>query len=132
MDDEERKIERTVSEQKKARIRLSRRYRRRPPSSQPDLNDSSAEAKAELEKDFETLDTALKTERFVFVVAFVAIFDAFVFTFYKDWAGPVCLTAIEFAGLFVLARYLEVSELVSLTIEIIRSWGKREKDPGEK
>ena len=31
--------------------------------------------------------------------------------------------------MFVLARYLEVSEVVALIIEILRGWGKREQDP---
>jgi hypothetical protein len=90
-------------------------------------NSSSANAKAALEKDNEKLRAALSTYKFLTIVGATVAFDAYVFTFFNTWASPICLVAIEFAGLFVLARYLEIDEFIYLTIDLMRSYAKNGK-----
>jgi hypothetical protein len=91
---------------------------------------SSSKAKAELEKDVERLEATLNAERFLIAVLVVGLFDAFMFKDYKTWGSPVALLIIEMAGLFVLARRLGVDELITLTRQLVRSWGRRgESDP---
>lgn len=91
---------------------------------------STDRAKAQLEKDVEALEATLNAERFCVAVLIVVVFDAFMFREYKTWASPLALAAIEFAGLFVLARRLGVDEIVGLVYELVRSWGKsRDSDP---
>jgi hypothetical protein len=91
---------------------------------------SSSKAKAELEKDVERLEAILSTERFCIAITIIVVFDAFMFKDYRTWGSPIALLIIQLAGLFVLARRLGVDELITLTRQLVRSWGKKgESDP---
>jgi len=99
---------------------------------EPELRTASseAEAKAQLESDVARLESTLNAERFCIAVAVTVLFDAFMFRDYKVWSAPVALLVVELTGLFVLARRLKVDEVVGLTFEVLKSWGKsRESDP---
>lgn len=87
-------------------------------------------AKAQLEQDVERLEATLNAERFCIVVGITVLFDAFMFRDYQTATAPIALTAVEFAGLFVLARRLGVEEVISLTFEVLKSWRKSpDSDP---
>ena len=91
--------------------------------------DNIAKSNADLARDLESLTAKLNTERFCFAITIACILDAVIFTYYNNWAAPICLTLLEAAGFFVLARYLEVGEVATLIVEIIKNLGKKESDP---
>ena len=96
---------------------------------------SLSEAKAKLEQDVERLEAALNAERFGIFAGITTLFDAFIFRDYNTSTAPLALVAVEFAGLFVLARRLGVDEVVYLTFEVLKSWrkspGSSDSDPPE-
>lgn len=83
---------------------------------------------AELADDVERLTFQLNIERFCFIVGCICFADGIVFTYYSSITAPVCLTLLEAGGLFVLARYLEIGEVVTLISEMIRRFGKKDVD----
>lgn len=91
--------------------------------------DSEASAKAKLEADVERLEAILSAERFCIVVTLIVFFDSYIFTFFKTWGSPICLTALEIAGLSVLARHMKVSDLGELIFGIVHAWrGAKDAD----
>lgn len=54
---------------------------------------------------------ARNEERFLFIVAFVVLFDAIIFSHVENWAGAIVIGIVELVGLAVLARKWRVQEV---------------------
>ena len=77
-----------------------------------------ADTIAELEGKLENQRRARSAERFFFICVLIAGYDAHTFKSLQGWAGPVCLTFVEFAGLFVLADLTGVRNMTRLIKEV--------------
>lgn len=77
-----------------------------------------ADSVAELESKLEDQRRGRSAERFFFICVLIAVYDAHTFKSFQGWAGPVCLTFVEFAGLFVLADLTGVRNMTRLIRDV--------------
>lgn len=54
---------------------------------------------------------ARKEERFLLILAFIVLADAYIFSHMESWSGPLVIGVIELVGLAVLARKWGVQEV---------------------
>ena len=71
----------------------------------------------ELEKRLEQQTHARASERFFFISVLIVGYDAHTFKSFESRAGPVCLTVLEFAGLYVLAEISGIKNMANLIRE---------------
>lgn len=68
------------------------------------------------------------TERFLYVLLLVILFDAYIFTQFTSWAAPIVIFVLQLIGLIVVADQCEVA-----TVELLmnRVEGVLKKTPAE-
>lgn len=82
-------------------------------------NEGSARATADLERELQYEKEARREERFIFLVFFVALLDAFLFMNMENWTGPVVIGLIQLIGFTVYARRSGVDEVVQLLDKLL-------------
>lgn len=82
-----------------------------------DLNNATSQTV--LEKKVEDLERRIREERFLWIVVLVIVFDALAFHVMPSWGSSVVIGVLELALILVLARILDVSDVVRLTDRVI-------------
>lgn len=88
-----------------------------PTSQAEDLN--NAKSQTALEKKVEDLESQIREERFLWIVVLVIVFDAFAFHIMPSWGSSVVIGILELALIFVLARILNVSDVIRLMDKLL-------------
>jgi hypothetical protein len=83
--------------------------------------DPNANAQAVLGENVEGLKKKLYEERFIFSMVIVVLFDAFFFKSMDNWGSSIAILLLEIVALLVLARRLNVSDLLVITSSIIQA-----------
>jgi hypothetical protein len=74
-----------------------------------------------LGENVEGLKKKLYEERFIFSMVIVVLFDAFFFKSMDNWGSSIAILLLEIVALLVLARRLNVSDLLVITSSIIQA-----------
>ena len=67
----------------------------------------------------EKLKNQIQEERFLWIIAFIIIFDAFIFTLMTNWGGPIAILILEIIVILMLAKKFNVKELHNLLEKLL-------------
>ena len=82
------------------------------------------ESNEELAERIQNLEAGILEERFLWIRAFLLIFDLFFFQNYETWGSPIGILILEVIFLIVLARKFGVSDITRLTDKLLSAFGR--------